>query len=99
MAGNIIFALGLVVSLGIGFVYFRDLGDISQMVLKVKRKNMIRFIRHEYRLIAVGLIGFAVATLAHFILGGGPFWLWLVAALLVLVLYGFPYVWVHLGLR
>ncbi|CUH45521.1 DUF3179 domain-containing (seleno)protein [Ruegeria atlantica] len=99
MAGNIIFALGLVVSLGIGFVYFRDLGDISQMVLKVKRKNMIRFIRHEYRLIAVGLSGFAVATLAHFILGGGPFWLWLIAALLVLVLYGFPYVWVHLGLR
>ena len=99
MAGNIVFALALLVSLGIGFVYFRDLGDVSQMVLKVKRKNMVRFIRYEYRFIAVGLGGFAIATLAHFVLGAGPFWLWLLAALLVLILYGFPYVWVHLGLR
>ncbi|MTI02187.1 DUF3179 domain-containing (seleno)protein [Roseibium sp. RKSG952] len=99
MVGNLVFALGLIVSLGIGFVYFRDLGDVSQMLLKVKRKNMLRFIRHEYRLIGVGLGGFAVATLAHFLLGGGPFWLWLVAAVLTLLLYGFPYVWVHLGLR
>ncbi|WP_170403163.1 DUF3179 domain-containing (seleno)protein [Ruegeria arenilitoris] len=99
MVGNILFVLGMIVSLGIGFVYFRDLGDISQMLLKVKRQNMVRFIRHEYRLIGVGLGAFAIATLAHFILGGGPFWLWIVSALLVLFLYGFPYVWVHLGLR
>ncbi|EEE39104.1 hypothetical protein RKLH11_2950 [Rhodobacteraceae bacterium KLH11] len=99
MIGSIVFALGVIVSLGIGFVYFRDLGDVSQMLLKVKRENMVRFIRHEYRLIGVGLGGFAVATLAHFLLGGGPFWLWLVAAVLTLLFYGFPYVWVHLGLR
>lgn len=99
MLGNILFALGLIVSLGIGFVYFRDLGDISQMLLKVKRQNMVRFIRHEYRLIGVGLGAFAIATLAHFLLGGGQGWLWIVSALLVLFLYGFPYVWVHLGLR
>ncbi len=99
MVGNILFALGLIASLGIGFVYFRDLGDISQMLLKVKRENMVRFIRNEYRLIGIGLSGFAVSTLAHFLFGGGPFWLWFVAALLVIFLYGFPYVWVHLGLR
>ncbi|SMO90423.1 DUF3179 domain-containing (seleno)protein [Ruegeria faecimaris] len=99
MFGSIIFALGLIVSLGIGFVYFRDLGDVSQMLLKVKRENMVRFIRNEYRLIGIGLGGFAAATLAHFLLGGGPFWLWLIAAVLTLLLYGFPYVWVHLGLR
>ncbi|WP_050602431.1 DUF3179 domain-containing (seleno)protein [Ruegeria sp. 6PALISEP08] len=99
MLGTIVFALGLIVSLGIGFVYFRDLGDVSQMVLKVKRENMVRFIRNEYRLIAVGLCGFALATLAHFALGGTPFWLWLTSAVLVAFLYGFPYVWVHLGLR
>jgi hypothetical protein len=29
MFENILFALGLVVAVGIGFVYFRDLGDIS----------------------------------------------------------------------
>jgi hypothetical protein len=99
VVGSILFALGLVISLGIGFVYFRDLGDVSQMVLTVKRKNMVRFIRHEYRLIAVGLGGFVVATLAYFIAGSGPFWLWVIAALLTVFLYGFPYVWVHLGLR
>ncbi|WP_299985547.1 DUF3179 domain-containing (seleno)protein [uncultured Ruegeria sp.] len=99
MIGILLFALGLIGSLGIGFVYFRDLGDVSQMLLKVKRANMVRFIRNEYRLIAIGLGAFAIATLAHFALGAGPFWLWLVAAVLVLLLYGFPYVWVHLGLR
>jgi len=34
MFGNIFFLIGLVVSVGIGFIYFRDLGDLSQMVLK-----------------------------------------------------------------
>ncbi|WP_319547031.1 DUF3179 domain-containing (seleno)protein [Ruegeria conchae] len=99
MIGLLLFALGLIGSLGIGFIYFRDLGDVSQMLLKVKRENMVRFIRHEYRLIAIGLGAFVVATLVHFILGAGPFWLWLVSAVLVLFFYGFPYVWVHLGLR
>jgi hypothetical protein len=46
-----LFWLDLVVSMGIGLAYFRDLGDVSQMVLKVKRRNMIRFIRNEYRLL------------------------------------------------
>jgi len=99
MLGNLLFTLGLCGSLGIGFVYFRDLGDVPHMVLKVKRANMVRFIRHEYRLIAIGLGSFAVASLAHFLLGGGPFWMWLAGAILVLLFYGFPYVWVHLGLR
>ena len=44
MLGNIVFWLGLAVSLAIGFVYFRDLGDVSQMLLRVKRENMMRFL-------------------------------------------------------
>lgn len=99
MLGNLLFYAGLVTALGIGFLYFRDLGDISQMVLKVKRANMMRFIRNEGRLVLVGLGGALVMTVAHFALGGGPFWLWLIAVLLCAVLYGFPYVWVHIGLR
>lgn len=97
--GTLLFYAGLAVSLGIGLLYFRDLGDVTQMVLKVKRDNMARFIRNEYRLLAAGLIGAAVMTLVHFVFGSGPFWLWLVAFLLVFVLYAFPYVWVHVGLR
>jgi hypothetical protein len=44
MVWKLLFWSGFVVSLGIGLMYFRDLGDVSQMVLKVKRKNMIRSI-------------------------------------------------------
>ncbi|MGV2975798.1 DUF3179 domain-containing (seleno)protein [Roseibium alexandrii] len=97
--GILVFYLGLITSLGIGIIYFRDLGDVSQMVLKVKRANMVRFIRNEGRFVAAGLSGAAVMTIAHFALGGGPFWLWLIASVLCAVLYGFPAVWVHVGLR
>ncbi len=97
--GILVFYAGLAVSLVIGLLYFRDLGDVTQMVLKVKRDNMARFIRNEHRLLAVGLAAAAVMTLAHFVFGGGPFWLWLVSILLIAVLYAFPYVWVHVGLR
>ena len=60
MIWNLLFWLGLVFSLGIGIVYFRDLGDVSQVLIKVKRGNMIRFIRNEYRLIGGGLFAAAV---------------------------------------
>jgi hypothetical protein len=69
------------------------------MLLKVKRKNMVRFIRNEYRLLAIGLSGYAVMTAIHFGLGAGPLWVWIVASLLFVLLYGFPYIWVHVGLR
>lgn len=99
MVANSLFYIGLVATLAIGLLYFRDLGDVSQMVVRVKRANMVRFIRNEYRLIALGLSAALVMTIAHFAFGAGPFWLWLVATLLVGLLYGFPYVWVHVGLR
>ena len=99
MLGSLLFYLGLLVALAIGVLYFRDLGDVSQMVLKVKRADMVRFIRNEYRLIAIGLGASLVMTLAHFLMGGGPFWLWLTGILLIALFYGFPYVWVHVGLR
>ena len=66
-----LFYLGLVVSLSIGFMYFRDLGDISQMVLKVKRNNMIRFIRNENAYLAAG-IGALILMLVGHLMGGGP---------------------------
>jgi len=65
MIGNILFSLGLIVAAVVGFVYCRDLGDDSQMVLRVKRKNIIRFIRNEYRLLAGGLSATALMILAY----------------------------------
>jgi len=99
MFGNILFAASLIVALGIGYLYFRDLGDVSQMFLSVKRENMIRFIRNEYRLLAIGLGATALMAFSYFFLGGGVGWLfWSVLAVLVLF-YAFPWIWVHVGLR
>jgi hypothetical protein len=86
---------GLILSLAIGLLYFRDLGDVTQMLLKIKRKDVHFFIRNEQRLLATGLGAVVVATIAHFALGGGPFWVWLTALLLCALLYGFRYIWVR----
>ncbi len=99
MLGYLVFWLSLAVSAGIGFVYFRDLGDVSQMVLKVKRENMVRFIRNERRFVGVGLSAAALMAVVHLGFDAGSdvvFWL---AVAVLLVFYGFTWVWVHLGLR
>ena len=49
--------IGMGVALVIGLLYFRDLGDVSQMLIRVKRESMKRFIRNEYRFIALGFAG------------------------------------------
>ncbi len=96
---TVLFWLGLLVALTIGWLYFRDLGDVVQMFIKVKRENMLRFIRHEYRLIAVGLAGLMLAIAAQ-LFGdvGDPRYVWPAIAATAF-LYLFPYVWVHVGLR
>jgi hypothetical protein len=99
MFWNLIFWFGLVVSVVIGAAYFRDLGDVSQMVLKVKRKNMIRFIRNEYRVVGTGLGAGAAMAVAHLGFGAGPGWVFWLALAAIAFLYGFTWVWVHLGLR
>jgi hypothetical protein len=102
MLANLLFYVGLLVSLTIGFMYFRDLGDVSQMVLKVKRNNMIRFIRNENTYLAAGFTGLALMLVGHF-LGGGPGWLFFLGVpavtLVIIFLFVFPWVWVHIGLR
>ncbi|PRY24436.1 uncharacterized protein DUF3179 [Aliiruegeria haliotis] len=102
MLGNTLFYLGLAVSLTIGFMYFRDLGDVSQMVLKVERKNMVRFIKNEKKYITAGMIALAMMLVGHW-MGGGPGWLYVLGVpavtLLIIFLYVFPWVWVHVGLR
>ncbi|KUJ76475.1 hypothetical protein AVO45_11830 [Ruegeria marisrubri] len=99
MISNIVFYLSLIISLGIGVLYFRDLGDVSQMVVKVKRDNMLRFIRHEYKLIGTALAALAVMVFVHLAFDAGPGWLCWTALALGLFLIAFPYVWVHVGLR
>ncbi len=81
------------------FVYFRDLGDITQAILTVHRKQMVFAIRHEYTLIGLGIAGSTAAglltyfydltgsTLIYAIIGANAFFI------------GFPYIWLHYGLR
>ena len=99
MIAHFFFFIGLVVAVGIGLAYFRDIGDVSQMIMRVKRKNMVRFIRNEYRLLAVGLGATALMALAYFLLDGGTGWLFWPVLLFAIVSYGFPWVYVHLGMR
>jgi len=102
MIPDLLFYAGLAVSFVIGFLYFRDLGDVTQMVLKVKRENTVRFMRNEYKFAAIGLGAFVVMLIGSF-MGGGPGWLQILGipliAFLVLFLYVFPWIWVHVGLR
>jgi Na+/serine symporter len=82
--------IGMGVALVIGLIYFRDLGDVSQMLIRVKRESMKRFIRNEYRFIALGFAGLVLMTVAHFSFGAGSLGLWWATLLLMAVLYGFP---------
>ncbi|MEP2530685.1 DUF3179 domain-containing (seleno)protein [Shimia sp.] len=95
---HLLFFAGMITSFVIGFWYFRDLGDVSQMLLKVKRENTVRFIRHEYKFIAVGALSVLVMIVAY-AFGGGFGWVFWIALPVVAFLYVFPWVWVHVGLR
>jgi hypothetical protein len=99
MFWSLLFWCSLILSVGIGLVYFRDLGDVSQMILKVKRKNMLRFIRNEYKFLAVGAVATVLMVIAQLVSHASPDWFFWIALLAIFFLYGFPWVWVHLGLR
>jgi Protein of unknown function (DUF3179) len=81
------------------FIYFRDLGDITQALLHVSRANMLKAIRNEKKLVAAGLAGTWLAALLHFYFGVGNFWLTLILLILNTFMVGFPWVWLHIGLR
>lgn len=89
----------MVAGILIAMRYFRDLGDITQVFLGVKRKNMVFAIRHEYKIIFSGLACVVVGALIDFQYGVG--WGWSTEGLLGLNLFlmGFPWVWLHIGLR
>lgn len=99
MIGTVLFWAGLMISLVIGFIYFRDLGDVVQMIMKVKREDTARFIRNEYKLLTIGIVAAGVMIFAHLRMDAGPNWVFGVAIALLLLFYGFTYVWVHFALR
>ena len=99
MLWDIIFWVGLIVSSIVGFFYFRELGDISQMFFRVTRPTLVRMIRHEYKMVALGLGAAAVMAFAYLGQGGGTAWAFWPAIALFALFYAFPYVWLHIGMR
>ena len=91
--------LCMVVSTVVAYFYFRDLGDVTQAMMTVKRKNMIFAIRHENSMIAVGLIGTAISVALHLGLEIGNSTIINTVASVNVFFVAFPWIWLHLGLR
>ncbi|BFM18167.1 hypothetical protein R50073_43500 [Maricurvus nonylphenolicus] len=96
---QVIVWLALTVATYTAFIYFRDLGDITQALLTVHRKDMVFAIRHEYKLVGIGLIGSALAGyLAYTFALPGSLAVYTIIAINLFFI-GFPYIWLHYGLR
>jgi hypothetical protein len=89
----------LFVGTAAAYRYFRDLGDITQAVMTVTRKNMVFAIRHEYGLIIAALAGTAIAGFAHYFGVAGIGWVFKTVAFANIFMAAFPYIWLHFGLR
>ena len=99
MLWEILFWTGLVVYGAIGFHYFRELGDISQMFFRIRRHNLVRVIRHEYKFVAAGCVAATVMAYAHVLQDAGPAWAFWIAVATFMLFYVFTYVWLHVGMR
>lgn len=87
------------VALYSSFRYFRDLGDVTQKLLHVTRANMMFAIRHETKILAVSLVSISVTATLHYAYGAGYPWVTAWGIGLTLFFIGFPYLWLHVGLR
>lgn len=99
MLFEVVYWLSLGIATYTAFIYFRDLGDVSQAVLDVSRENMIRAIRNENKLVLTGLIGTGLAVYLHFVQGAGMGWLTITLGCANAFMVGFPWIWLHKGLR
>jgi len=94
---DIIFWVILIAAMVIGGAFFRNLGDVSQMFIKVKRDDMLRAIRNEPKTLKQGLgLGLGLMVV-HLLFGGGSTWAFWIGLGRVALLFGFPYVWLHIG--
>lgn len=95
-----LFHWGLLASgLYIGFLYFRDLGDITQAWFGIKRENMIFAIRHENQMIAASALCLTGAALLGWFAGAGVGWALTLSLIVGGIFLVYPWVWLHVGLR
>jgi len=91
--------VALIAATTVSFIYFRDLGDITQAFLTVRRKGMIFAIRHERLMISVGLVGTIITILTVAKYDAGFKFLAYGLGVINIFSVGFPYVWLYFGLR
>ncbi len=99
MIWQLTFWVALATAAVVSFRYFRDLGDITQGIFNVQRKNVLFAIRHENQMIATGVGGTLVAGILHYWQGAGIGWVFVVAACANALMLAFPWLWIHVGLR
>ena len=99
MFWDLIFWGVLIAILFVGGRFFRDLGDVSQMFIKVSREDMIAAIRNERHTLKLGLALTVALFATHVFFGGGSSWAFWTGLFLAALLFGFPYGWLHIGLR
>lgn len=96
---EIIHWAALIVATIVSYLYFRDLGDITQAFLTVKRKGMIYAIRHEKLMVGVGIVGTIIAVYTTVEYDAGFKILTYILAVINITSVLFPPVWIYFGLR
>ena len=96
---EIIHWLALIAATIVSFLYFRDLGDITQAFLTVRRKGMIYAIRHEKLMVGVGIVCTIIAVYTTFEYDAGFKILTYILAVINITSVLFPPVWIYFGLR
>jgi hypothetical protein len=96
---EIIHWVALIVATIVSYLYFRDLGDITQAFLTVKRKGMIYAIRHEKLMVGVGVVGTIIAVYTTVEYDAGFKILTYILAVINITSVLFPPVWIYFGLR
>lgn len=96
---EIIHWAALIVATIVSYLYFRDLGDITQAFLTVKRKGMIYAIRHEKLMVGVGIVGTIIAVYTTVEYDAGFKILTYILAVINITSVFFPPVWIYFGLR
>lgn len=89
----------LVTGTAISLRYFRDMGDITQAVFNVQRRNIIFAIRNEGRLLGVALACLVGAAALGIGFDAGLPPIWTAAFFLGAFLISWPWIWIHVGLR
>lgn len=89
---EIIHWLTLIAGTFVAFIYFRDLGDVTQMVLNVKRSNILFAIRYENYMLATSITLIVAAAILHLEFGAGIGWLLKVTIAANVIMLGFPWI-------